>query len=196
VISIAAGMALAQAGVPARAQELPTPDRLVGKWRSPSCEAAGPQATSSLRRVFEFAHSRWRVDVTFYSGGQCAAPLFGVGVEGTYVLGAASPAVADAVEGTFHYTRKTAWALSEDGASRLAAAKCGTQPWRPGLEQDVSSTGCLSFGPIVETCLQEFDVVSLSEGGLRFGARRPEMCQRAGRPTALSANPVVRATDR
>jgi len=178
----------------ARAQM--APDALIGRWRSPACEASSPEAPTSLERMFEFGHSTWRVEVTFYAGGRCATPLFGIGVEGTYVLGPPSPAVAGAVEGTFHYTRKTAWALSDDGASRLAGAKCGSDSWRPGLVQDISRTGCLAFGPIGESCQGEFDVVSLTERGLQFGARRPEMCRPGGRPTALSPNPVVRATDR
>jgi hypothetical protein len=189
-MAFASSAALAQGPTP------PLADALVGTWRSPGCEASQPDAPVSLKRVFEADHSTWRVKVTFYSGSKCATALFGVAVDGTYSLGAASSTVEGAMEGTFHYSRKTAWALSEEGASRLAAAKCGSGPWRPGLEQDVSATGCLAFPPIAESCLQEFDLVSIANGSLRFGSRRPEMCRPAGRPTTLSANPLVRSPER
>jgi hypothetical protein len=189
-IAVTSSTALAQGPAP------PLNDALVGTWRSPGCEASQPEAPVSLKRVFEADYSKWRVEVTFYSGSKCASALFGVAVEGTYSLGAASSAAEAAVEGTFHYSRKTAWALSEEGASRLAAAKCGSGPWRPGLEQDISATGCLAFLPIAESCLQEFDIVSIANGSLRFGSRSPAMCRPAGRPTTLSANPLVRSTER
>ena len=126
-----------------------------------------------------------------HDGASCDMPLFGLSVEGAYVLTAKSPRLPNTFEGTFFYWRKSAWALSERGVNQLDAANCGTGSWRIGVQQDISDTGCMSFPKIAPDCLQEFDLVSLEHGELRFGRRSPAMCRLDGRPESLSADPLI-----
>lgn len=165
---------------------------LAGVWISRDCEAASPAAPLSTRRVFHFGHSTWKVEVTFYGGAACVGPLFGIGVEGSYITQAAPDAAAAVLFGTFYYAQKTAWALSTEGAKRLAVSHCGAREWQAGMTQDIASTGCLAFAPISPACLQEFDLVAINGEELRFGVRRPEMCREDGRPMSLSPFPLVR----
>ena len=185
-------IAVAAAGTVHAEQPQAIDSPLPGVWISSHCEAASPAAPLSTKRVFHFGHSTWKVEVTFYGGAACVGPLFGIGVEGSYITQAAPDAVAAALFGTFYYAQKTAWALSAEGAKRLAASHCGAGEWQAGMTQDIASTGCLAFAPISPACLQEFDLVAIKGEELRFGARRPEMCREDGRPVLLSPFPLVR----
>jgi hypothetical protein len=166
--------------------------QLAGQWVSAACEAASPAAERSLRRSFQFSDWAWRADAALYDGAACARPLVGIRIEGTYLVTRESATVPLSSEATFFYTRKSVAALSEIGPQLLTASKCGAAPWRVGLEQDVSETGCLWFPAIRPSCLQEFDIVSIADGTLRFGARDPNMCIESGRPGQLSPFPLVR----
>jgi hypothetical protein len=166
--------------------------QLAGQWVSAACEAASPAAERSLRRSFQLSDWAWRADVALYDGAACSRPLVGIRIEGTYLVTRESVTVPLSSEATFFYTRKSAAALSEIGAQLLTASKCGAAPWRVGLEQDISETGCLGFPAIRQSCLQEFDIVSMAESALRFGARNPNMCIESGRPKQLSPFPLVR----
>jgi hypothetical protein len=174
------------------AQAQPNPSDLLGTWHSRTCEAASETAPISILRIFTIGHSWWTTEVTFHDGARCATPLFGFRIAGAYVLQGAPDASNRPAFGTFFYANKTAWALTPDGASRLTAAGCGPDVWRPGAIQDIAHTGCLAFRAITDTCRQEFDLVSITGNELRFGARSPEMCREEGRPKALSAFPLIR----
>lgn len=181
----------------ARAQDAVTAQSmLAGQWISAACEAASASAERSIRRSFQFSDWSWRVDVAIYQGAACATPLAGISIAGVYALTGMSSVVPGAREGTFSYTRKSAAALSEAGAALLTNSKCGASAWRAGLEQDVSDTGCMGFPPITAECRQEFDVVGVKDGELRFGQRTPRMCEAGGRPVQFSAFPLVRPTAR
>jgi Adenomatosis polyposis coli down-regulated 1 len=181
--------------VAARAPDQASP-ALAGHWTSIGCEAATPTAERSIRRDFVFSDWSWRDDVTLYQGARCAAPLAGIRIEGSYVISGPSARVTKTSEATFFYTRKSAAALTPAGATMLTSAKCGATPWRAGLVQDVSDTGCIGFPAITSACLQEFDIVLMSATELRFGARTPSMCTPEGRPTQASPFAVARRSTR
>jgi hypothetical protein len=188
-LAICGGHAGAQDAAPAQSM-------LGGQWISAACEAPSASAERSIRRSFQFSDWSWRVDVAIYQGAACATPLAGISIAGVYALTGTSSVVPGAREGTFSYTRKSAAALSEAGATLLTSSKCGASVWRAGLEQDVSDTGCMGFPPITADCRQEFDVIGVKDGELRFGQRTPRMCEAAGRPVQFSAFPLVRPAAR
>lgn len=162
------------------------PPEVLGLWRSAQCESAGAAAPISMRRTFALSEARWQVEVTLFDGGSCADPFALLEVEGAWTATGTSATVPEALEITAFYDRKRATALSSAGAERLVAAQCGKSPWRPGLTQDVADTGCLALTRVEPGCLQEYDLLAIDGGRLRFGSRAGSMCTSAGRPHELS----------
>lgn len=173
-----------------------TADRLVGSWKSPKAESAGPDVFST--REFHFTPERWRVEAKFYSDQATRKPLFSFVAEGPYTLADASSQIAGASEATFSFDKKSLTLLTSDRAalSRFRFESCGLKENTPS---DISAGGCSFFAPIA-SCRQEYDLVQLEGDGLRLGVRPADrdMCSPAKRPKALGA-PVVRlghASDR
>jgi Adenomatosis polyposis coli down-regulated 1 len=188
-------MLLGSCSAQAQAATRPIP-LLAGQWLSAGCESQSTNAERSIKRSFLFSDWAWQIDVAIFKGADCTSPLVGIRVEGVYTHTGPSAIIPGASEATFFYTRKSAAALTEAGVALLRESKCGTENWRLGLEQDISSTGCLGFPAITANCPQEFDIISIEGGELRAGLRSAKMCEPSGRPARLSGFPLVRPASR
>ncbi len=174
----------------------PKAPELAGNYLS-ACTPA-PQAdgsTSYFSLDFDLTESEWGLDYVVFADAECATPALTVRIEGPYALTAPAAEVEGAWEGTFSFTRKTMTPHVEFMADVLGSIEgCGAGEWEAGTTQDVSQTGCAAFGqlPIAE-CGADYDLVSLSDAGLTFGARPADndMCEPGKRPTELS--PLVSA---
>ncbi|WP_223807296.1 cyclase family protein [Montanilutibacter psychrotolerans] len=166
-----------------------TADRLVGNWKSPAPESAGPGAFTT--REFQFSRDRWRVEARFYGDQAARTPLFAFVAEGPYALQDTSSQVEGANDAVFSFDRKTLTLLTSDPATlrRFGFDGCGL---KEGTPTDISANGCSFFAPIAH-CQQEHDLVQLEGDDLRLGMRPADrnMCAPAKRPKALGA-PLVR----
>jgi hypothetical protein len=190
--------ALALAGLTACAslQEPPPLAGMAGRWRDDACQARPTQypiRNIFVRRDFTFdapgapGGSRWGVDAKFYSDAQCTQPVFTLHVRGRYELTGASKTVPGATDGTFRFDSRAVTPYSREAVDAFAQARCGGGTVQPGTQIDVSSSGCAPAlsRPIAQSG-QEYDLVGLADGKLRFGVRTPEMGVPEGRPKQLS----------
>lgn len=179
-------------GEPA-APRLVTPADFEGARVGPGCEplpaeAGGPR---SMRRAYVFTQADWSIDLTQYADGDCAEPIFALGLAGRYVLGPAVSDPAGARIGDFYRDAVTVTPLSEAGQALLTAI-CGARDWVLGEAADVTETGCAGV-PTSAACPIDRDIVGLVDGGPAPGVRTADMCVEAGRPTQLQSAPLRRA---
>ncbi|HYF18332.1 MAG TPA: hypothetical protein VEA40_10725 [Ramlibacter sp.] len=171
-------------------------DAMAGRWRDEACQARPTQYPIKnifVRRDFSFERpgaaggSPWGVDARFYSDAQCTQPVFTLHVRGRYEITGPSSGVPGAADGTFRFDRRAVTPYSREAVEAFTAARCGGAPAQAGREIDVSTSGCAPAlsRPIAQSG-QEYDLVGLEGGRLRFGVRTPEMGVPEGRPKQLS----------
>lgn len=173
---------------------------ITGHWVSPGVETRSGANDSKLylKRDFqtEDTHSAARFD--FFANEAGTQPTVSVWLDGPYTLGAPSPAVPDAYSGefTFKTLKITARAPGMvDYLNSSAAGTCGTRPFTLDIEQDVSSTGCLTLGIDLKNKPTEYDIVKREGDQLFYGARPTDgsgLDSPDKRPTALQV-PLVLA---
>jgi hypothetical protein len=164
---------------------------LAGRWAS-SCMPQ-PQADGStqyIRLIFDLSADTWALDYSTFADDACSMPLLTVDINGPYVLGGPSTAVAGAFEGEFGFESKTVTAHDPGIVGWLSSLQgCGEGAWVAGTAKDVYGVGCAALGQYPKaSCSADYDVVAIVDGKLRFGARPADnnMCRPEARPTALS----------
>jgi hypothetical protein len=184
--ALSAALLLAQGCASAKPSPPPfMPADLVGEWDSGPCSAfvrAQGVAPAPARRQYLFTSDRFEVRYTFFADGACTRPLFVVFMEGPYQLGGAVAGnpIARTVDVTFE--RRLLTIEAPEMLPRVAA--CGAQPWKVGVQQDISGTGCLAYKPIAQ-CSADYDITTIAGDVLYPGLRTPDMCTPAGRPTLV-----------
>ncbi len=170
------------------------PADLVGEWRSGECEAYpdGMGGMNYLQRNFTLDESEWHLDLDLYGDPECSFALFSAEISGPYALLGESEAVPGATEGNFDFASIVWTAHFEDMATLFTDSGCGSAPWVVGEPQDVSATGCIGVAHPISECATDHDIVSIDGDELFFGERVTDMCEVAGRPTALNTYPVIR----
>ena len=173
---------------------------ITGHWVSSGVETRSGANDSKLYLTRDFqtedSHSAARFD--FFADSAGTQPTVSVWLDGPYTLGEASSAVPEAYSGdfTFKTLKITAKAPGMvDYLNSSAAGTCGSTPFTLNVEQDVSTTGCLTLGLDLKNKATEYDIVKRDGDQLFYGARptdgsgldRPEK-----RPTALQV-PLMRA---
>ncbi len=161
---------------------------------SGSYASIGPEAWygGHGRRLFTFDAGSWTLDFTFGLDPALESPVFRFRTGGDYRIEGPSQAVPGAWQAVFDEDRKLLTLLTGDEglAEAMGLAACGLVP---GVETDISQTGCASWRPVAD-CPEDHDLLAMEPNGdLRFGVRPADndMCTAARRPTAL-LNDVVR----
>ncbi len=155
-----------------------------GRWSS-SCL---PQTSGFAKLDFQIDTPSWQLDYVVHGNADCTFPLATVAIEGPFEIGDAS-AVPNAYEAVFGFRSKTITPHVEDLRDTLQAMSCGSEDWVVGESQSVLESGCAGFGQYpVGDCASDYDLVSLQNGQLQFGARPQDnnMCTPDKRPTALA----------
>lgn len=162
--------------------------RLDGRYASAAPE---PWGDAWGFREFHFDGGRWSLRFTLSLDPAGRSPVFSFRTAGGYRVLAPSAIVAGAYEAVFFEEAK--WLTLEADDPALAAAfgldGCGLVP---GVEKDISATGCALWKPVA-ICGEDHDLLALdADGGLRFGVRPADndLCSADKRPTALL--PAVR----
>lgn len=138
------------------------------------------------RREFTFDNGRWTLNFTLALDPQMTNRVFVFRSYGAYRVLDPSPAVNGAFNAVFNEDAKfvTLHARDPQLVQAFGLADCGLTP---GVERDVSVTGCALWRP-VSACPQDHDLLAIdSVGGLFFGVRPQDndMCTADKRPTAL-----------
>jgi adenomatous polyposis coli down-regulated (APCDD)-like protein len=172
------------------------PADLKGAWTSAVCEAMAPNPDGSrtyFKRVFDIQETTWSLKFEAFGDAGCTARLFTARFEGPYTLVKDSEKVAGATEANFGFGRHYMTAHVQPVADWFQGAKCGTQPWKVGEEQETSATGCVFLRPVT-ACGMDHDVVKVQGNELFFGKRPADndMCTPDKRPTQLTPVAVVR----
>ena len=167
---------------------------LQGQWSSAGCEDVG--GGFFLIRRFTFEDTHWQVDVSIYHDAACTAPAFDHTEGGEVDVLGESTLVAGAYEANFGEATKTLTmrdpAIAGFVNSQPAGA-CGSAPWVVGETQDVSATGCQTFGQrSIAECPREYDLVDVMGDALYFGDRTPPNDLCSARPQMLTTAAVVR----
>jgi Adenomatosis polyposis coli down-regulated 1 len=165
---------------------------VAGHWVSKGCESyPNDQGNEThLTRDFTLTEAEWDMKVALFGDEACSYPLFTVHVHGPFTLGDPSDQVEGATEGEFGFDT-IEWTAHDQGmAETFTAAGCGSAVWSVNEPQDVTATGCIGVSHSKADCPKEFDLVSVEDDELHFGARVTDLCKEEGRPTALSAYAV------
>lgn len=183
-IGIAGGAALADG----RYGDRTALERLDGVYASTAPEAwYGGFGT----RTFTFENGRWGLTFTHALDPAMEHKTFRFRTEGTFDVGKPSTTVPGAFETVFHEDVKHVTLLMTDPKliAAFGFAGCGL---KPGVEVDVSSTGCAGWKPVA-VCGEDHDLLAIDAAGLYFGVRPADndMCTPDKRPTAL-LQPVVK----
>ena len=171
------------------------PNDLQGAWTSAVCESMpNPDGSKTyFQRHFTMTEKDWTLHFNAFGDPGCSVKLFTARVEGPYTLVKDSEKVAGATEANFGFGRHYMTAYVQPIADWFQGARCGTQPWKLGEEQETSNTGCVFFKP-VSACGLDHDVVKVDGKQLFFGQRPADndMCTEGKRPMALTQVAVVR----
>jgi hypothetical protein len=167
---------------------------LQGQWISAGCEDVG--GGYFLIRRFTFDKTHWEGDGSIYHDAACTAPAFDYYDGGEVDVLDQSKLVPGAYEANFGEIAKTLTLRDPAMAGHLnsqPAGTCGSAPWVVGQAQDISVTGCQTFGQRSTTaCPREYDLVDVMGDALYFGDRTPPNDLCSARPEMLTAAPVVR----
>jgi Adenomatosis polyposis coli down-regulated 1 len=178
----------------AAAGQAPAPD-IRGVWEHARCQVQERDGTrTGSRSLFAIFDREWGVAFTQYADGDCRTPIMTAILRGTYEATRPSTRLPGVSEAIFRFSYKGIVAHDSALISRLNGGLCGDRQWKPGVEQDVSSTGCLSIESVT-ACPQEYDLVSIQGDQLFLGERpRPgeNICAEARRPKRLRAVPLPR----
>jgi len=159
-----------------------------GVWEHATCQVqerdGKPSGSRSLFAIFD---REWGIAFTQYADAECRSPIMTAVLRGTYDVTNPSQRAPGAFDATFRFAYKGIVAHDAALVARLNAGLCGNRQWKPGIEQDVTSTGCLSIES-ASACSQEHDLVSLQGEELFLGERpRPgeNICAEDRRPQRL-----------
>ncbi len=162
-----------------------------GSWQSEKAENAGNGSFGW--REFDITDDSWEVRFTMYGDEGKTLPVFRFRGVGPYEIQAASAVVAGANDAIFRFSHKYVTLLTDhaETIAKLGFSACGLEP---GVEMDISDTGC-SFLVSVQACAQEYDLVKVENGRFYLGARPADgnMCTEERRPTSLNL-PLVPAS--
>lgn len=161
----------------------PALQRLHGVYASADAESWGGAYGT---REFSFDRGRWTLRFTLALDPKMQQPVFEFRTHGRYTVQAASKAVPGAFEALFTEDAKYVTLKTTDAklAAAFGLAGCGLSP---GVERDISVTGCANWKPVAQ-CAEDHDLLALdTRGGLYFGVRPRDndMCTADKRPTAL-----------
>ena len=169
---------------------------LVGTWDSSTCEAypAGNGNMTYLERNFTItsAPDNWTLKVIIYADSACTTPFVEEDVgDSTYTVVGSSSAVAGAEEVDYNFAYRKLMPLSDAATSTLdQTPMCGTS-WTTNVEQDLSTTGCPTFGvDTITSCPTEHDLNKVTGTNLFYGDRSGDLCN--SRPITLGTHPVVK----
>jgi|GEM_PF-3071940 len=159
---------------------------IAGHWMSPAPENMGGMYGV---RDFTITDDTWSLVMTAYGDPAGTVKLFDFRAEGPYTIGematTTGTSTADLYNAVFEFDTKQLTLYSTDPAvvNGFGFSACNL---KVGSTTDVSATGC-SFIPSVAACGQEYDLVAVTDEGLRLGARPADnnMCTEDKRPTAL-----------
>jgi hypothetical protein len=159
-----------------------------GVWEHATCQVqerdGKPSGSRSLFAIFD---REWGLAFTQYGDADCRTPIMTAVFRGTYESTKPSPRVPGAFEATFRFSYKGVVAHDSALVARLNTGLCGDRQWKPGVEQDVTSTGCMTIES-ASACPQEYDLVSMQGEELFLGERpRPgeNICVEDRRPQRL-----------
>jgi hypothetical protein len=167
---------------------------LHGFWEHDRCQVQERDGRrTSSRSLFAIFDREWGIAFTQYVDAACQTPAMTAVLRGPYEPTGASRDVPGAFDVTFRFARKALVAHDAALVDRLNAA-CGGRRWRIGVEQDVTSTGCLGIASI-GACPHEYDLVRIANHELFLGERpRPgeDICAEHRRPQRLRAEALRR----
>ncbi len=172
------------AGARSRASPSVALQRLSGTYTSTGPEDWGNGSFGT--RKFTFRNGRWTLNFVLAVDPAMSNKVFAFRTRGSYGVGARSAAVPGAFNSVFREDAKYVTLLSADPKLPKAFGLAGCE-LVPGLEKDVSATGCALWKP-VSVCAQDHDLMLLdTHGGLHFGVRPSDndMCTADKRPTKL-----------
>ena len=164
---------------------------LVGTWQTPCFPS--PAGDGSFNQLtFNLTEAQWDLDYNAYGNAECTALFLAVKIQGPYSLEGASSAADGAREATFGFATKTVTAHMDPAVDVIKNA-CGFEEVAVGTPIDISG-GCAGLGayPIAD-CGQDYDIVSLTDNVLGFGARPADnnMCTKENRPTSFEGGAKV-----
>lgn len=138
------------------------------------------------RREFTFDNGRWTLNFMLALDPQMTNKVFTFRTYGTYRVLNPSPSVNGAFNAVFNEDAKlvTLHARDPQLVQAFGLADCGLTP---GVERDVSVTGCALWRP-VSACPQDHDLLAIDNVGALFFGVRPQdndMCTADKRPAAL-----------
>lgn len=166
-----------------------------GFWEHDACQVQerDGRRSGSLSR-FAIFDREWGIAFTQYADAECSTPVMTAVLRGVYEPPTPSTRVPGTYEVTFRFSYKGVVAHDAALLTRLNTGLCGNRQWTLGVEQDVTSTGCLSIES-VSACPQEYDLVSTDGERLSLGERPPpgeNICTEERRPQRLRAVPLHR----
>lgn len=196
VLSIGAGCG---SNEPAMMMEAKLNQKLVGTWKSSSCEL-GIMASLTLpvsiyyQREYKFTETDWTATASVFVDPLCATTVVKTTVKGTYTVGAMTSAPTGANEIDLSYAERRLQLLQPTGAQLLNGIMCGGMAsWTAGPDVDISTKGCMPLMPSNVDCPKEYDVAKLDGTNLTLGTRpmSPDgLCK--SRPTTLSTTALVK----
>lgn len=195
VTAIALGLALVvvSASMTSAQPDQNFTSRLSGFWEQ-TCQAQDGNPRTSSSSLFAIFDREWGIAFTQYADDACQQRVMTAVLRGTYAPTAPSKTLPGVTEMTFRFSRKSVVAYDSALLDRLNAGACGPRRWDAGVEQDVSSDGCLWIESL-RACPQEFDLAKIDGEQLYLGMRpRPgtNICAEDRRPIALRPVPLRR----
>jgi hypothetical protein len=168
---------------------------LAGFWEHERCQVVERDGTrTGSRSVFSFFEREWGIAYTQYADEDCRIKVLTAVLSGVYESSGPSGRLPDATDVTFRFSRKALTVYDLRLLDTLNRDACGKRRWRLGVEQDVTSTGCLWIESVA-ACPQEYDLVNIDDGRLFLGERPAagsNMCAASRRPERLRTVPLVR----
>jgi hypothetical protein len=172
-----------------------SPALLAGFWEYPRCQVVERDGTrSGSQSLFAFFEGEWGIAFTQYGDEECRRKVLTATFSGHYQSTTASARVPGATETTFRFSRKALTVYDQRLLEGLNGGACGNRRWQLGVEQDVTTTGCLWIES-ARACPQEYDLVRVENGRLWLGERPParsNLCAVSRRPQRLRTVPLVR----
>jgi hypothetical protein len=164
---------LALLGLPLAATAQTDRPDLTGAWVTPLAPQGSGGATAFLRErlVFEATTNTFLVEA--FSDEAATMPLFTYASSGPYRLGVPSPDVPGAFLLDAENDASTV-TIFVDAPDLWASLNLGACPLEIGVAVDIAS--CVSGPPFNAAKCVELDLVSVSEEGLRLGARTTDRC--------------------
>lgn len=181
--AIGAGQAYADTPPSLVSNKVPL-QKLAGTYASIAAEDWGRGAFG--HRAFAFEGGRWNLRFTLALDPGLQNKVFEFRTLGSYQVLRESKAVRGAFDALFLEDRKYVTLLTDnaDLAKAFGLAECRLVP---GVEKDISETGCARWKP-VSVCREDHDLLALDTSGHLYFGVRPEdndMCTPDKRPMHL-----------